>query len=195
MHFWGGTKPLPDLDHYSGLIILGGEQMVDEEDLYPWLVEEKQAIRTYLKMDRPILGICLGGQLLAEILGADVRRHDHAEVGWKTVRLNPQASPLVPKNCTELTFFQWHSYRFQTPPGAIPFATNDITSDQGFTYRNNVIAVQFHPEASESWIRECSEDPTYPQGPHVDSREAVRAQLDLVAPMKHWYFELLEKLF
>jgi GMP synthase-like glutamine amidotransferase len=195
IHHWGGLKPLPDLSEYSGLIILGGSQMVDEESIYPWLVEEKQAIRDYLKMDRPILGICLGGQLLAEILGADVRRHDHPEVGWKVVHLDPSASPLIPEACTELKFFQWHSYRFLTPKVAKQFATNDITKDQGFVYRHNVVATQFHPEATAAWVKECSEDTTYPNGHHVEPGEKVRAQLHLIEPMKTWYFQLLDRLF
>ena len=195
IHYWHESDEVRDLHSYSGLVILGGPQNVDEEHRYPWLKTEKQLIKNFLELNRPVLGICLGAQLIAEILGADVRRHTHTEAGWKSIQLMPEASALIPTGIKELSVFQWHAYRFLTPAGTKKFATNEITADQGYVYRDNVVCVQFHPESDQQWIEECSQDPTYPQGPFVDDAATLVENNFKIAPMTKWYFQLLENLF
>ncbi len=187
--------PTTFLDAYTGLVILGGPQNVDEEAQYPWLKMEKQAIEKFIELNKPILGICLGAQLIAEILGADVRRHTHTEAGWQQVQLHPEVSDLIPSQPPSLHFFQWHSYRFLTPQQATRFAENEITADQGFVYRNNIVGVQFHPEADRDWIEKCSQDSDYPQGPFVQNPSELLNDETQNSQMTSWYFQLLKKLF
>ena len=192
---WDKPTPIEDLKSYTGLIILGGSQNVDEEKLFPWLVQEKELIRQFLQLNKPTLGLCLGAQLIAEILGADVRRHVHAEAGWHNVELEPKVSPLIPAGVKSLPFFHWHAYRFETPNEAKKFAGNHITADQGFVYRDNVVAVQFHPESDWEWVQECARDPEYPQGLYSQDPESLLKSQDQLPAMTEWYFQLLNNLF
>lgn len=196
VHRWNkSVQTFAPLD-FDALIILGGPQNVDEDVKYPWLQNERQEIKKFLDADLPIFGICLGGQLLAQILGADVRRHTTVEVGWHDIQLNATVSSLIADSPSVLPMFQWHAYRFKTPTVAVRFATNSVTEDQGFIYKNNVIGVQFHPEADLAWIQMCAEDPTYPKsGEHVQAITEMLSQKQKLVPMKSWFFKTLDQLF
>lgn len=197
IHFWGkdSVENLNTLS-FQSLLILGGPQNVDEENQYPWLRQEKLMIQKALQENKPILGICLGGQLIAEALGARVARHKHSEVGWHTVDFfSIQKKALIPTNLTQLDVFQFHSYFFETPINATLIATNSITPNQGFVYKQNVIGLQFHPEATKNWILECCneiENSTQLRGDHVQSSSLIQAQLQKQDQLQQWYFTLLK---
>jgi GMP synthase-like glutamine amidotransferase len=194
-HLWGHDPNPPLPTEVSWAIFLGGPQNVDEELHYPWLAQEKQWIQTYLQLGRPYLGICLGGQLVAEVLGAKVQRHVHSEVGWQPMQLQPQAHPLVSHSPLQMQVFQFHSYCFETPPDCVPFASNHITPNQGFVYKDHVVGLQFHPESDAKWIQVCTLKKPYPVGPHVQSPETIcQATAALLPPMTQWYYQLLDKL-
>ena len=179
---------------YIGLVILGGPQNVDEDSTYPWLQNESVEIKKFMDAGKPIFGICLGGQLLAQILGADVRRHEYVEAGWQDITLTPSVSCIISHSPSTLRVFQWHAYRFKTPVGAIRFATNTITEDQGFLYGNHIVGVQFHPEADLAWITQSSIDSSYPQGEYVQSSNDILKEQRFLEPMKTWFFATLDKL-
>jgi GMP synthase-like glutamine amidotransferase len=173
------------------VVICGGGMDVDEEQLYPWLKTEKKFLDTCLQKKIKILGLCLGGQLLAEALGARVSRHPHWEVGWSNVELK---SPLRFFE-NNLEAFQWHAYSFDTPTEALQIATNNICQHQGFIYKDHAIGLQFHPEATTDWIKECADTQAYPEGPYVQSRDQIYKQLDKQKNLKIWYFALLDYFF
>lgn len=195
IHFWGKDIELPRYDTFSGLIILGGPQNVDEETTYPWLRDEKKWIQKFVDLERPTLGLCLGGQLLAEILGGDVKKSPHWEVGWHDVEIDSRASTVIPNAPNSLPVFQWHGYRFETPPHAVRFATNEITPHQGFIYNDYVVGTQFHPESTVDWINSLCHEKKYPQGIYVQSPEKIKSQQDKLLALEKWYFNLLENLF
>ena len=113
----------PDVSRYNGLIVLGGPMNVDQADRFPHLTGEIAAIQEALKRDIPILGICLGAQLLAAALGANVRPHTVREIGWYRLHPPPPRNrPAAPHFDGSQDVFQWHAYTFDLPPGAVHLA-------------------------------------------------------------------------
>lgn len=136
------------------LIIMGGTMSIHDENEHPWLIEEKKLIEKYLESGHKILGICLGAQLLAHVMGAKVEKARHKEIGWYAVQKTAQAKnnsflDLIPD---EFHSFQWHGDGFEIPPGAEQIFTNENNPNQGFIYKDQVIGVQFHPEMDEASI-------------------------------------------
>ncbi|MBN1653764.1 MAG: type 1 glutamine amidotransferase [Deltaproteobacteria bacterium] len=140
-------EPVPDASKYTDwVVILGGPMGVREEKRYPWLREEKAYIRLSIRAGRTVLGICLGAQLIADVLGAFVTRNDHAELGWMVVNTTLEARgrfPLVPERLQALC---WHNDTFDIPPGALPFGSSEACRNQGFFVGDRVLGLQFHLE-------------------------------------------------
>jgi GMP synthase-like glutamine amidotransferase len=176
---------LPEAKDIDWLIICGGGMGVHDIDRYPWLENEKRLIKAVIERGSVVLGLCLGGQLIAEACGADVRRHAHWEVGWHPVKF---------EDGCELTVFQFHQDTFGIPNGATRLASNAICANQGFIYKERVVGLQFHPEATETWVRSCASEREYPAGPHVQTPDQVLARLDALAPLREWFFALLDRM-
>jgi GMP synthase (glutamine-hydrolysing) len=153
----------PDVSRYNGLVILGGPMNVDQQDRYPHLTTEIEAIREALARDIPILGICLGAQLLAAALGANVRPNHVREIGW--YRLHPTADAGQDALCRHLEgdphVFQWHAYTFDLPPGAVHLASTPTCPNQAFRYGDRAYGLQFHLEADETLIQRWLHVPEY----------------------------------
>lgn len=191
IHLVNGDTLPKKLTQQDQVIICGGGMNVNEEHLYPWLKEEKQFIKMCLDNSIKILGLCLGGQLLAEALGARASQHPHWEVGWSTVELSPTLQFFDSK----LEAFQWHGFSFDTPKDGLRLASNAICTHQGFIYKNFALGLQFHPEATLNWIKECADTDNYPSGPFVQTREEIYTQLEKQLRLQTWYFALLDWFF
>ncbi len=158
-----GETP-PAVDDLDLLVILGGPMSVHDEQQYSWLATEKDFLREALQAGKPALGICLGAQLLAEVLGGRVHRCPNREIGWHIIERTPEAppSPILSWLATELEVFHWHGETFTIPPGASRFAESDACLNQGFLYRNNVVGLQFHLETTAAGAKalaeHCAED-------------------------------------
>lgn len=141
-----GGPPPQAIDAYAALIVLGGDQNVCEQDRYPYLTAELELLRTWLAGDRPVLGVCLGAQLLAEAAGGRVIRSTVRELGWLPVDLLPAADgdPVLGFAPPRFTALQWHSYAVEPPPGAVVLAQSPVCP-QAFRDANRW-GVQFHPE-------------------------------------------------
>lgn len=148
----------PTLDRYRGLIVLGGPMNVEDQHRRPHLKTELVAIEQALKQGKPVLGICLGAQLLAHVLGAPVRRHEQHEIGWYDVQLTHagRRDAVLGVLGERAPVFQWHSRTFGLPSGAEQLARTDTCEQQAFRFGTNAYGFQFHLEADaeliERWL-------------------------------------------
>ena len=149
-------EPVPKgMDGADGLIIMGGPMAVRDQGRFPYLRDEMRLIEQALKADKPVLGICLGSQLLASILGSRVTPAKK-EIGWAPVRLSPQAQQdlLWAGVPASFTAFHWHGDIFELPPGAVSLASSDATQHQAFRHGTKAYGLLFHLEMTENMIRE-----------------------------------------
>lgn len=139
------------------LIVLGGPIGVGDEAQYPFLREELELIRARLSRRRPLLGICLGAQLIAAAAGAPVRAMERKEIGFGPVMLTAagRASPLAPL-AAGVPVLHWHGDAFEVPAGAVHLAGTALCANQAFAIGGHALALQFHLEADvrrlESWL-------------------------------------------
>lgn len=152
-------EPVPlDIEKYSGLIILGGPMNVYEEDKFPFLKYEDVLIKKAIHKNYPILGICLGGQLIAKATGARVKKGAKKEIGWYKLRLTKggKEDTLFGSLTEELTVFQWHGDTFDIPQGAVHLAGSELFPNQAYRVGEKIYGLQFHLEVTEdvinSWI-------------------------------------------
>ena len=152
-------EPLPVFNAYDAVIVLGGPQHAPADHCYPYLAEEKTAIREAVEQDIPLLGICLGGQLLALAMGAHVTRQDSTEIGFSTVQFTEdgKAEPLFQGLPGYEMAIQWHEDAFTIPPGGVLLATNSHTYNQAFRIGRRAYGLQYHieltPEMLDTWLR------------------------------------------
>jgi GMP synthase-like glutamine amidotransferase len=153
-----GRPPSLDVASYSAVIVFGGEANVDEEDAHPWLAPEKELLREWLALGTPLLGVCLGAQLVAEVAGARVGPlADGDEIGWHSVVRGDGDDPVLGRAVPErFQAFQWHGYGFDVPPGAIELARG-ARGAQAFRL-GQAWGIQFHAEVDrrtiDGWIRD-----------------------------------------
>src|SRR5262249_50201575 len=149
---------------YDAVLTLGGGMNVDEEDRHPWLADERALLEELIARGVPLLGLCLGGQLVAEAAGAEPCRAARPEIGRGEAELMPRGrdDPLL--GCLERRFeaFDWHSYEFPLPPGAVPLVRNELCL-QAFRLGELTWGLQFHPEVTgailDDWIDDYRVDP------------------------------------
>ena len=144
----------PSVDGYHGLIVLGGPMNVDQTDAHPHLEAEVRAIHQAIERDIPVLGICLGAQLIAKALGSSVRPNPQKEIGWYDVAVSDEGSrdPLFSHFSQSEKLFQWHGDTFAIPEGAVHLASSETCANQAFRYGDKVYGLQFHLEVDEPLV-------------------------------------------
>ncbi|HEX7734037.1 MAG TPA: type 1 glutamine amidotransferase [Ktedonobacteraceae bacterium] len=175
--------PLPDPALYQAIIVLGGPQHLYADSHLSYMVRQQELLRQAVAQDIPTLGICLGGQLLASALGAEVRRHERSEVGFYRIPLTEagRQDPLFAGLPGHQFAFHWHGDVFELPGGAIHLASNENAPNQAFRYGPRAYGLQFHIEMNEEiasiWLRdpicvkEISETLNDPDAPARLARE------------------------
>jgi GMP synthase (glutamine-hydrolysing) len=147
---------LPDLGSLDWLILMGGPMSVYDDDKYPWLVQEKLFIQGAIESGKTVIGICLGAQLIADVLGAKVCCGKYKEIGWFPIQLTQEAKQsavfgFLPER---MTVFHWHGDTFSLPAGAKHLAWSDGCENQAFLYNDSVLGLQFHLEVTEESVRQ-----------------------------------------
>lgn len=153
------SADLPACEAVDFLVAMGGPMSVNDERECPWLVPEKEFVRRCIAAGKPVLGVCLGAQLIASALGARVYRHSEKEIGWFPVRAVPVPGAGYFRFPTEQTVFHWHGETFDLPAGAVLLASSEACAHQAFQLGRNVLALQCHvevtPELVEGFITHC----------------------------------------
>jgi GMP synthase-like glutamine amidotransferase len=149
---------LPDIGDVDLLVIMGGPMNVYEDAIYPWLVVEKTFIGAFLQSGKPVLGICLGAQLLSLCCGASVGRAAHLEIGWFPVEATPAAAAFPWLNtllATRPVLFHWHGDRMEIPAGASNLVSTKANDNQAFALEGGrIVGLQFHPEVTPGLLEQ-----------------------------------------
>jgi GMP synthase-like glutamine amidotransferase len=174
------TGVLPEQGAFDWLVIMGGPMNIYEEELYPWLAREKVFIREAIESNKVLIGLCLGAQLIADVIGGRVIQNKYKEIGWFPVTLTKAALALpefsyLPDNPV---VFEWHGDTFtDLPKEAVLLASNAACRNQAFIYKDRVYGFQFHlentPAIINKLIKHCAEDMI--PGPYVQPAEEILA--------------------
>jgi GMP synthase (glutamine-hydrolysing) len=156
-HIHADTTPPAPVAEYGAVVLLGGRMHADDDHAHPWLSAERHLVRDCLASGRPLLGVCLGAQILAQVADGVVRNSQAPEIGWHEVTLTPEASTDELFAClpSRLRAFHWHVDEFQVPKGYAMLARSAIC-EQAFRAGEAAWGVQFHPEITQrtasKWI-------------------------------------------
>ena len=171
-------EPVPrDLEGVGGLVVMGGPMGVYERDRHPFLDDEMRLIERAMRDDKPVLGVCLGSQLVAAVLGAEVRASGRQEIGWFPVRLSPDAAsdPLLARAPETFVPLHWHGDVFDLPRDAIALASSEMTPIQAFRYGARVHGFLFHLECTEEQLHAMTREFGDPSGVVEQAHERIAA--------------------
>lgn len=142
------------------VVVLGGEMGVYESEQHPYLVDEIALLRARIAAEKPVFGVCLGAQLMAESLGGTVYRGPSNEIGYRSVEPTPEGADSPVRHIAGVPVMQWHSDTFELPQGVTRLAGSPAYSNEAFGIGTWALAVQFHPEVTaemhETWLRESA---------------------------------------
>jgi len=160
---WGTPSPRP-LDAYRAVLVFGGAMHADQDEHHPWLSEETLFLQRILDLGLPTLGVCLGAQLLARAAHAPVMPSPEPEIGWYPVELTAEAAgdPVLGGLPPRFDAFQWHSYTYGLPAGAVELARSQVCT-QAFRLGARAWGIQFHAEITADQIASwTAQDPGVP---------------------------------
>ena len=147
------TTGLTDPNGIDLLIVMGGPMSVNDEKDFPWLKQEKEFISEAIGMKIPVLGICLGAQLIASALGAMIYRNPEKEIGWFPINGISSSGDSSFRFPSSTMAFHWHGETFDLPTGAVHLASSEACLNQAFQVGNSVIGLQFHPEVTPETVK------------------------------------------
>jgi len=170
-------ESLPEPERVDLLVVMGGPMSVNDEEAYPWLIKEKSFIKDVIAQNRPVLGICLGAQLIASALGGRVYPNAEKEIGWFPVcRVEPLQLDTF-RFPETIEVFHWHGETFDLPGGCVHLARSACCRHQAFQYGRLVIGLQFHlettPESAQSLVEHCRDELV--EGGYVQTEQEILA--------------------
>jgi GMP synthase (glutamine-hydrolysing) len=195
---WDTPPPRP-LDAYGGVLVFGGAMHADQDSHHPWLREENLFLQRLLDLHIPVLGICLGAQLVAKAAHAPVRPAESSEIGWYPVELTEDAAddPLLGGLPERFDSFQWHHYTYDVPAGAVELARSE-TCTQAFRLGDSAWGVQFHPEVTfeqiEQWAYEPEEVPVDSEALLAETRDRITVWNELGRDLCNAFVEVAERV-
>jgi len=180
------TEELPEIADIDFLIVMGGPMSVNDGQEYPWLTAEKQFIKNAVEAEIPVLGICLGAQLIVHSMGGKVSQNSVKEIGWFPVKA------VKPKRSSAFQFpektdvFHWHGETFSLPKGAIQIARSEGCENQAFQIGSNIIGLQFHlettPISAQAIVENCGDE--FVDGEYIQSKAGILSVSD------EWYLSI-----
>ncbi len=187
----------PSVDSFDWLIIMGGPMNIYEEANYPWLKQEKEFIKRAIDSKKFVLGICLGAQLIADVLGARVTKNEEKEIGWFPVNQMDSTSSVLFQNCPEsFMAFHWHGDAFHIPEEAFHSAKSQICLNQAFEYKKRVFGLQFHLESTRESIQKliahCNDELI--EARYIQSQEKMMEQIDYCEEIHQWNEQILNNI-
>lgn len=211
------NDPLPTVDQFDALVIMGGPMSIHDEKDFPWLKKEKELIARAIRQEKKILGICLGAQLIAGVAGARVYPNPEKEIGFLPVGwtaaarqlLSPlpslhSASSLRPalgdkgRGWPETSLvFHWHGETFDLPDGAVHLAFTDACVNQAFLLGQAILGLQFHLEVTADIVREmiAREGHELVPAPYIQPAATILQQLSCLEASKQLLYPLLDQFF
>jgi len=189
---------LPTIEELDWLIIMGGPMSIYDESKNPWLRGEKRFIRQAIQKEKVVLGICLGAQLVADVLGAKVYPNGYKEIGWFPVQKTGESSgsavaPLIPDG---IEVFHWHGDTFDMPDGAVHLLRSEACENQAFIYNEYVLGFQFHlettPGSLQALIENCGNEII--DGPYIQKPDFMLADKNRFSQINRRMIGLLEGL-
>lgn len=198
------NEALPEIHDFDCLIIMGGPMSVNDEDEIKWLKAEKELIKEAIEADKTVVGICLGAQLIANVLGAKVYKNKEKEIGFfplQSVILSEAKSLDIINKLQSLfdnkTVFHWHGETFDLPENATLLASSVACINQAFLYKKNVLGLQFHLEmdeaAIEKIIKNCRAELIESQ--FIQSEEIIRQEMKKhIAENRRMLFDIMDGL-
>ena len=195
--FYKGDE-LPDAASVDMLIIMGGPMDVFDYHVHPWMGDEIDWVKEFIQSGKPVLGICLGAQIIAAALGEEVYPGPHREIGWHNLQFFPALGDFKIFNDLPAPrkVFHWHGDTFNIPDGATRIAASRAFPNQGFIYKNKVMALQFHlevtPESVKELVENCRDE--LEEGPHMQSEKEILSEKKYFQPNQEVLYRFLDYL-
>ena len=191
---------LPAVTSVDELLIMGGCMNVDEEEKFPWLIAEKKFIKETIDAKKKTIAICLGSQLVANVLGCKVYKGKEKEIGFFPVNFSAiaQGNSLFAHFLQPYTLFHWHGDTFDLPEGAKVIASSAACKHQAYLVNSNVLGLQFHLEMNETVLEEMllhDGDELSEKGKYIQSKEEIRRGYTFLKQNRVDIFVLLDKFF
>ena len=177
VHHLHRGDPLPALDSFELLVVMGGEMNIYQYRQWPWLKAESSFIKSALAAGKKLVGICLGAQFIADALGSRVVQNAQVELGWLPVTWTTEAHALFPGLPASATVLHWHGDTFDLPSGATRLAASEACPEQGFLIKDKCLGLQFHMEVDPTLVKEfVASQGEWQAGPFVQTGEAILAK-------------------
>jgi len=190
--------PLPEPSRVDLLVVMGGPMDVFDYHIHPWMEEEIEWITGFIGSGKPVLGICLGAQMIAAALGSAVYPGKYKEIGWYNLQFLSSLGDY--RICKDLPVtrkvFHWHGDTFPIPEGATRIASSKAFPNQGFIFQEKVVALQFHLEVTPAGVKElvenCREELV--QGPYIQKEKELLSEQNSYLPNQQLMFRILDYL-
>jgi GMP synthase-like glutamine amidotransferase len=191
---------LPPLSDFDALLVMGGSMNVDEEEKFPWLKQEKAFIKHAVDGGKQIIGICLGSQLLANVLGSKVYKGKEKEIGFfpLTFSVDAQNNALFDHFAQDYTLFHWHGDTFDLPEDAVLMASTAACKNQAYLINGKILGLQFHLEMNGTALEQMlfhDGGELNEKGVYIQSIEEIRGGYTFLEQNRRDMFVLLNKFF
>ena len=189
---------IPNIVDFDLLIILGGPMSVNEEEKYTWLKTEKIAIKEAIEKNKIVIGICLGSQLIANVLGEEVYKNSEKEIGWFDINLIEQKESENTLNLKEkrLKVFHWHGETYKLPENSNHLAYSECCENQAFLYNKRILGLQFHLEVTQKSIVTMIENGRNElnKGKYIQLENEILEQAEYIESNNKLMFQILDNL-